>query len=58
VVIIQRYKRQDVVIVRLWERQFLKKIEAKIRAGEKPCEKDDSWWSKSTMKSTAVGCGS
>jgi len=37
-VIVQRYNRQDVVLVPLWEWQFLKGIEAAIRAGERPWE--------------------
>ena len=37
-IIIQRYKRQDVVMAPLWELRFLKEVEAKIRAGECPWE--------------------
>ncbi|QDU76894.1 hypothetical protein Pan97_39510 [Bremerella volcania] len=35
-IVIQRYSKQDVVMVPLWEWQFLKQIEASIRAGEYP----------------------
>jgi hypothetical protein len=37
-VIVQRYNRQDVALVPLWEWRFLKQIEAKLRAGERPWE--------------------
>jgi len=37
-VIVQRYSRQDVVIVPLWEWRFLKEIEAEIQAGRCPWE--------------------
>ena len=40
-VVIQRYNRRDVVMVPLWEWQFLKELEAKIQAGEKPWEDAD-----------------
>ena len=35
-IIVQRYNRQDVALVPLWEWEFLKGIEAAIRAGERP----------------------
>ena len=37
-IIIQRYNRQDVVMVPLWEWEFLKEMEANIRAGSGPWE--------------------
>lgn len=38
-IVIQRYSKQDVVMVPLWEWQFLKRIEAAIRDGRLPwCE--------------------
>ena len=32
-VVVQRYKRQDVMLVPAWEWRFLKQVEADIRAG-------------------------
>jgi hypothetical protein len=39
-IVVQRYNRQDVVLVPLWEWRFLKRLEAKIRAGECPWEEN------------------
>ncbi|MEQ8789525.1 MAG: type II toxin-antitoxin system Phd/YefM family antitoxin [Pirellulaceae bacterium] len=39
-IVVQRYTRQEVVLVPLWEWRFLKEIEARIRAGEKPWEEE------------------
>ncbi len=39
-IIVQRYNRQDVALVPLWEWEFLKGIEAAIRAGQRPWEQD------------------
>ena len=35
-IVVQRYSRQDVVIVPLWEWRFLKRLEAAIRDGRLP----------------------
>lgn len=40
-IIIQRYNAQDVVMVPRWEWDFLKEMEAAIRAGECPWAKED-----------------
>jgi hypothetical protein len=37
-IIVQRYNRQDVVLVPLWEWRFFKGMEAAIRAGRRPWE--------------------
>jgi hypothetical protein len=37
-IIVQRYSRQDAVIVPLWEWRLLKKLEADIKAGQCPWE--------------------
>ena len=37
-IIIQRYSRQDVALVPLWEWRFLKRLEAAIKAGRTPWE--------------------
>lgn len=37
-VVVQRYKRQDVMLVPAWEWRFLKQVEADIRAGRCPWE--------------------
>ena len=45
-IIVQRYRRKDVVIVPLWEWQFFKDLEMAIRAGRRPWEEnteDDAW---------------
>ncbi len=39
-IIVQRYNRQDVALVPLWEWEFLKRVEAAIRAGKRPWEKE------------------
>jgi hypothetical protein len=41
-VIIQRYSKQEVVMVPLWEWRFLKDIEAKFQAGASPWEDADA----------------
>lgn len=40
-VIVRRYKATDVAIVPLWEWRFLKQVEADIRAGRCPWERND-----------------
>jgi hypothetical protein len=37
-IIVQRYSRQDVALVPLWEWRFLKRVEAAIQAGRLPWE--------------------
>ena len=37
-IVVQRYKRQDVMLVPAWEWRFLKQVEADIRAGRCPWE--------------------
>jgi hypothetical protein len=39
-VVVQRYRAKDVVLVHAWEWRFLKAIEADIKAGKCPWEKD------------------
>jgi hypothetical protein len=39
-IVVQRYKTQDVVLVPTWEWRFLKSIEADIKAGKCPWEKN------------------
>ncbi len=41
-IIVQRYNRQEVVLVPRWEWDFLKQIEADIRAGKCPWEKPNT----------------
>jgi hypothetical protein len=40
-IIIQRYKRQDVVMVPLWEWQLFKQLEAQIKAGHYPVGREN-----------------
>lgn len=40
-IIVQRYSRQDVILVPLWEWQFLKQVDADIQAGKCPWENRD-----------------
>jgi PHD/YefM family antitoxin component YafN of YafNO toxin-antitoxin module len=37
-IVVQRYKRQDVMLVPAWEWRFLKRVEADLRAGRRPWE--------------------
>lgn len=39
--VIQRYRDQSVVMVPLWEWQWLKQVEAKVRAGEPVIPKEE-----------------
>ncbi len=52
-IVIQRYSRQDVVLVPLWEWRFLKQIEAAIRAGEIPWQDAEM----ATLAATVGPCG-
>ena len=52
-IVIQRYSKQDVVMVPLWEWQFLKEMEAAIRAGDFPWQDGEM----ATPSPTVGSCG-